>query len=381
MIYGERIKQVRELNGWTQTDVAKHHGVTQPFIAQIENGWTNAPDEFVQAFAFRTGFTRQFFEIPPDADLPLGSLLFRSRADMTEREQKALRAHASMAHEVLQRMIVGRTLKEPPTRVPHAPGDPERAASIARSELGLSPEQPVKHVIYTMESAGILVIGLPRAFVSGDAFCVWAMTTMGGRRPIVVMSSDRPADRVRLSAAHELGHLVMHNPLPASPDVHDEANRFAGAFLLPADAFRQEITRATTLETFLSIKLKWGISVQAAIVRAHELELITQRKYRTLFQRLSAKGWRTHEPLSNRVPLERPRAFRQIAELIYGRRLDYTKIARDVRYPEAFLKELMEAHAGRDAAVAQPSKPESQPVVENRPGVLTFSKNRRTTEP
>jgi Zn-dependent peptidase ImmA (M78 family) len=95
----------------------------------------------------------------------------------------------------------------------------------------------------------------------------------------------------------------MHNPLPASPDVHDEANRFAGAFLLPADALKQEITSATTLETFLSIKLKWGVSVQAAVVRAHELGLITPRKYRTLYQRLSQKGWRVHEPLSNRGPV------------------------------------------------------------------------------
>ena len=367
MTYGERIKQVRELHGWTQTEVAKKHRVTQPFIAQVENGWTKAPDEFMQSFVFRTGFPRSFFEVPPQTDLPLGSLLFRSRADMTQREQKALRTHASMAHEVLHRMLAGKSVKEPPIRVPNVPGDPERAATVARSELGLAPDQPVKHVLHTMESAGVLVIGLPRAFVSGDAFCVWAPTDNGGRRPIVVLSADRPADRVRLSASHELGHLVMHHPLPASPDVHDEANRFAGAFLMPADAMRQEITRTTTLETFLSIKLKWGISVQAAIVRAHELGLITPRKYRTLFQRLSAKGWRTHEPLSSRVPLERPRGFRQITELLYGRRLNYAKIAEDIKYPEPFLRALLESHAGRDS-----SQPPAKVTGLDRGDVIRF---------
>lgn len=379
MIYGDRVKQVRELNGWTQTDVAKQHGVTQPFIAQIENGWTPAPDDFIQAFIFRTGFPRSFFESPPTSDLPLGSLLFRARADITEREQKALRTHASMAHEVLDRLIAGRAVKDIAVRVPHVPGDPERAATIARSELGLPPDQPIKHVIHTMESAGIMVIGLPRAFVNGDAFCVWAPTSLGSRRPIVVMSSDRPADRVRLSAAHELGHLVMHNPLPASPTVHDEANRFAGAFLLPADALRQEIPKAITLETFLSIKLRWGISVQAAIFRAHELGLITPRKYKTLYQRLSAKGWRTHEPLSSRVPLERPRAFRQIAEMLYGKRLDYERIAREINYPEPFLRELLEAHAGRDVApqaAPEPPAPDATAPRAQARGVITFRKNR-----
>ena len=370
MIYGERIKQVRELNGWTQTEVAAQHGVTQSFVAQVENGWTKAPDEFMQSYVFRTGFPLHFFEAAPETDLPLGSLLFRARADMTEREQKALRAHASMAHEVLSRMLVGKTIQEPPMRVPNVTGDPERAAIIARSELGLSPDQPVKHVLHTMESAGILVIGLPRAFVSGDAFCVWAPTINGARRPIVVLSSDRPADRVRLSAAHELGHLVLHHPLPASRSVHDEANKFAGAFLLPADAMRQEITKAMTLEMFLSLKIKWGVSVQAAIVRAHELELITPRRYKELFQRLSAKGWRTHEPLSSQVPLERPRGFRQIAEMLYGKRLDYQKIADEIRYPEPFLRELLEAHASKGDTLS-PAKIDQ---ATRDAGVLKFPK-------
>ncbi len=356
MIYGERLKQVRELNGWTQTEVAGALAVTQPFVAQIENGWSKPPDDYIQSFVFRTGFPLRFFEIPPETDFPLGSLLFRARAAMTEREQKVVHRHAQMAYELLRRMIAGRRVKEVAVRVPNVPGDPERAAVIARSELGLSPDEPVKHLIHTMESAGVLVIGLPRAFVDGDAFCAWALSNDGQRHPIIVLSSERPADRVRHSSAHELGHLVMHQPLPSRPDVHAEADRFAGAFLLPADAMRQEIAGATTLETFLNIKVKWGISVQAAIIRAHQLELITPRKYRTLFQFLSARGWRTHEPLSNQVPLEKPRAFRQIAETVYGTsRLDYAKIADDVQYPVSFVQELLEAHASKRALAPPPA--------------------------
>lgn len=372
MIHPDRVRQVREFLGWTQTEVARQLGVTQPFIAQIESGRTLAPDGFMQSYAFLTRFPPQFFESPPpEIELPMGSLLFRARADMRERERKALRIHASMAFEVLQRMLAFRPVKEVPLAIPSAPGDPEHAAEVARSELGLPPDRPIKHVIHAIESAGVLVIRLPRAFSDGDGFCVWALDGSRGRRPVVVLSADRPADRVRFSAAHELGHLVMHQPLPAAREVHAEADRFAGAFLLPRDAMRNEVTRPVTLETFLSIKLKWGVSVQAAVMRAYRLELITQRKYQALFRRLSARGWRTHEPMSTRVPLERPRAFRQIAELVFGRRLDYGKIAAQVRYPEAFLRELFEAHAGRD-----PPHPASEDEQVNRGGVLNFPKKR-----
>ena len=371
MIHPERVKQVRELREWTQTEVARQLGVTQPFIAQIESGRAPAPDAFLQSYVFLTGFPPQFFESPPpESELPMGSLLFRARADMRERERRSLRVHASMGYEVLHRMLALRPVKEVALAMPSAPpGDPEHAAEIARSEIGLPPDQPIKHVIYAMESAGVLVIALPRSFSNGDGFCVWALDGSRGRRPVVVLSADRPADRVRFSAAHELGHLVMHQPLPASREVHAEADRFAGAFLLPRDAMQNEVTTPVTLETFLGIKLKWGVSVQAAVRRAYDLALITQRKYQVLFRRLSARGWRTHEPMSTRIPLERPRAFRQVAELVFGRRLDYSKIAAEVAYPEAFLRDLFEAHAGRGGSL-----PASGITQVSRGGLLSFPK-------
>ena len=370
MIYGERIRQVRELLGWTQTDVAIQAGVKQPFVAQIENGKARAPDDFMRAFVFRTRFPLQFLEQPPaEVELPLGSLMFRAKASMREREQKAVRAHASMAHEFLHRIMHGRQINGPTVRVPSVKDDPELAAATARSELGLSPNQPVKHVLHAMESAGVTVIGLPRSFDKGDAFCAWILTENGERRPTVVLSADRPADRLRLSASHELGHLVMHQPLPATPDIHVEADRFAGAFLLPPDAMRSEVTRPVTLETFLNIKLKWGTSVQAGIVRAFHLGLISKRKYHSLFRLLTSRGWKLREPLSNRVPLEKPRTLRQVAEMVFGRRLNYAEIARQTNYPEGFVRELLESHAGRD----QPT--EAQPVAEKTRGsVVQFKK-------
>lgn len=355
MIYGDRVRQVRELFGWTQKDVATQAVVKQPFVAQIESGKARAPDNFMRALVFRSRFPLQFFEQPPaDVELPLGSLMFRAKASMREREQKAVRTHASMAHEFLHRMMSGRQINSPPIRIPSIKDDPELAATVARSELGLAPRQPIKHVLHAMESAGVVVIGLPRSFEKGDAFCAWVLTEDGERRPIVVLSADVPADRLRLSAAHELGHLVMHQPLPASPAIHAEADRFAGAFLLPADAMQGEVTRPVTLETFLNIKLKWGTSVQAGIMRAFHLGLISERKYHSLFRLLSARGWRLREPLSNRVPLEKPRIIRQIAEMVFGRRLNYAEIAQQTAYPEGFVRELLESHAGRDQPTTKP---------------------------
>jgi Zn-dependent peptidase ImmA (M78 family) len=152
-----------------------------------------------------------------------------------------------------------------------------------------------------------------------------------------------------MSAAHELAHLVMHQPVTASvSEMEDQAKRFASAFLLPAEAIRQELVGPVTLDSFVNMKLRWGVSVQALIVRAHDLQIVTDRKYRTLFQQLSARGWRLNEPLSTKVPLERPRAVRQVAELLYGKKINYAKAAADLHYPESFLRALFEAHASKE---------------------------------
>ena len=114
-----------------------------------------------------------------------------------------------------------------------------------------------------------------------------------------------------MSVSHELGHLVMHQPLTVGMgDVGRQAREFAGCFLLPENAMRHDLMPPVTIDTFLNLKTKWGVSMQALIMRAHQLEIITPRKKDYLFSKLRSRGWFIREPLSHAVPLEKPRAIR-----------------------------------------------------------------------
>ena len=359
MIYGARIKQVRELRGWTQQKLADILKVTQSFVAQVEKEWSQAPEDFVTTLVFRSGFQKSFFERPPNDGMPYGSLLFRAHSQMSDRGKRAVHRHAEMAYDLVRQMVSNPAVKEVAVRVPNCHGyNPEQAAMVARSECGLAPDAPVKHMISILENAGVLVMALPVPFENGDAFSAWAIDG-NRRRPIVVLSANRPADRLRMNAAHELGHLVMHSPASGTPKkMEDEAKAFASAFLLPPDAMHAHIMLPLTLDDFVPMKLNWGVSIAGLIARAHALGIITPRKYRTLFQKLGARGWKHHEPLSHRVPLERPRAVRQIAELLYGgRRIDYTRMAADTGYPGWFVKELIDVHAATGAKTTTEPEP------------------------
>src|SRR5260370_31893651 len=149
-----------------------------------------------------------------------------------------------------------------------------------------------------------------------------------------------------MNVAHELGHLVMHKPI-VNPirEMEEQAFHFAAEFLMAENRMRLEIVPPVNLDTFASLKQRWGVSIAALIMRARKLEIIKQRKYAQLFQQLSARGWRMREPRMFDVPVEKPRAVRQIAEMVYGNPIRYQKLAEDVGMPENFVRAIIESRA------------------------------------
>jgi Zn-dependent peptidase ImmA (M78 family) len=168
-----------------------------------------------------------------------------------------------------------------------------------------------------------------------------------------------------MSIAHELGHLVMHKPI-VNPvrEIEEQAFQFAAEFLMPANRMRLEIVPPVTLDTLASLKQRWGTSIAALILRARDLEIIKQRKYMELFQQLSARGWRTREPRMFDVAVEKPRAVRQIAEIVYGEPIRYKKLAEDVGMRENFVRAIIEAHSRKvpEQLTAETEKPKAQVV-------------------
>lgn len=150
-----------------------------------------------------------------------------------------------------------------------------------------------------------------------------------------------------LALAHETGHLVLHRSLQGElKGIDQEANRFAAALLLPKAAMLQEIVPPVTLTSLAELKPRWGVSIQALIYRARDLGIITDRQFRYLFEQLSRRGWRKQEPLA--IPVERPRAVRKMAEILYGVPIDHRQFAARAGFRPQFAKDILELHASRE---------------------------------
>ncbi|MDT7543367.1 MAG: hypothetical protein QOE33_3271 [Acidobacteriota bacterium] len=349
-INGDRLKQAREIKGLTQAELAERIHVSQSTIAHLESNnkqlILQPSDSIIEAIAIQTGFSIPFFyqESPPE--FPLGSLLFRSRRSTLKREDKR-RFHqlGCLIYEIAEKMT--KRVNTIQIKIPKVGNeDPTVAARITRAELGLSPDTPVRNLLNQLEKNGVLVFALPHTVDEQDAFSVWADTQP--RRPVIVISDNKPADRKRFSLAHELGHLVMHDTFPQGlKKVEDEADLFAGEFLLPEDAMRREIVPPVTLTTLAEKKPRWGVSISALIVRARRLEIITERQAKYLHMQMRDNEWDKKEPENLHFKAEKPRALKRMAELLHGVPVDVAKVAAYNIAPLKLIDEVLSAHADK----------------------------------
>jgi Zn-dependent peptidase ImmA (M78 family) len=128
-------------------------------------------------------------------------------------------------------------------------------------------------------------------------------------------------------------------------ELEHEAYAFASELLMPKAALMQELTTPVTLATLAPLKLRWRVSLQALIRRARDLAIVSERQYYYLSEQIARSGLRTAEPPNLAVPIERPRALRQLAELLYGRPIDLRRLAIDANLTPQFLGDVLNAHA------------------------------------
>jgi Zn-dependent peptidase ImmA (M78 family)/transcriptional regulator with XRE-family HTH domain len=326
MIYGERIRQAREFNGLTQTQLANAIGVKQAAISQMEYSQFEPTESLVQGIAKKTGFLPSFFELEPDDNLPLGTLNYRARRSAASREEMTVYQYANLLYQQAKRICLD--VRMPPNRLPQLRDVSIRqAAQVTRDVMGLTPKEPVKKLLTTIENNGVMILNVHRDIRKIDAFSTWAK--FDEERPVIVLLTGRPMDRIRFSTTHELGHLVLHQSIRSSLKLlENEANEFASEFLMPEQAMREEMIPPITLTLLAKLKLRWGVSMQALIMQAYNLKIITQRQVKYLFTQMSAQGWRMKEPSNLDAKLELPHLVKDMIESKYKTRADYASDAR-----------------------------------------------------
>jgi Zn-dependent peptidase ImmA (M78 family)/transcriptional regulator with XRE-family HTH domain len=155
--------------------------------------------------------------------------------------------------------------------------DPIAAAQHLRRRWQLG-DQPIAHLVRTLESRGVIVA----MFGLAGSKRIDAFSTSRTPRPVVVLTSDKDdVYRHRFNAAHELGHLVLHTEaLPGDVQHEREANAFAAEFLCPAHKLAAELPSRVDFGALLRLQGKWGVSLESLLYRSQELGVLSDASHR-----------------------------------------------------------------------------------------------------
>ncbi|MGW4644013.1 helix-turn-helix domain-containing protein [Sphaerisporangium sp. NPDC004334] len=291
-----RLTQARRLAAMTKKDLAERVGVTPAAIGQYETGTTHPRPDLIPRLADALDVPPAFFlSGRPHGKLDGSMAHFRSlRSTRVHQRAKAV-AFVEQVWELTH--ALEKRVQLPPVDLPgfsggevHAgaepPRDPAAAARALRGHWALG-TGPIAHLVRHMEAHGIVVVLPPP---DEDATTVDAFSTSHLPRPIVVLTANRFDDihRYRFTAAHELGHLVLHGDTAAGDLQQErEADAFAAEFLTPRDSILPELPRRLDLRKLAELKNTWGVSVDSLLYRCREVGLLSDSSTGRAYQRLA----------------------------------------------------------------------------------------------
>ena len=216
----------------------------------------------------------------------LESVRFRTRARVHGREQ--ILAIVSMWLDAYTRLEAD--LKQPRLfrfKVEHPSNHaiiPDETAQAARRATRLGPEEAVRDICGLLEENGVKLLLLE---TKRDSFFGLSVGAPDGGPAVIVNTWDRiSVERWIFTAAHELGHLLLHpseyrreaTELPAQTE--READIFASEFLMPEEAFAPAWNRTRG---------------HPLLVRVLKVKRIFRVSYKTVLYRLVKSGYRTPE--------------------------------------------------------------------------------------
>ena len=347
-----RLTQARQLAAMTKKGLADRIGVTAAAIGQYELGLTKPRPDLISLLADVLGVPPQFFlSGRPHARLDASMAHFRSlRATRAYQRAKAT-SFTELVWELTY--ALEKRVQLPWIDLPgfaggevhsgtELPRDPAAAAQALRAHWKLG-TGPISHLVRRMESHGIVAVTPP---ADEDAATVDAFSTSRLPRPIAVLTPNRTDNvyRHRFSAAHELGHLVLHGDIaPGDLQQEREADIFAAEFLTPRNSILPVLPGRVDLGKLVKLQREWGVSVKSLLYRCRELGLLSDSASSRAHQRLhllsDQPGFRG-DPASA-YPGEQPAMLSRAFDLGADNGLTMQALAEELAWPPAWVRMLL----------------------------------------
>jgi len=301
--FAERLKSARLMNGLSLQGLADkiNNRVTKQSLSKYELGQVVPDSEMIGILSEALGVRPDYFF--SNQMLEFGTIEFRKLENYPAKERTRI---VEIAKDELGRyleleQILGIETKfENPIQniTIRSQEDIELAAETLRGYWGLG-TGALSNVIELLEDHHVKVLEIDST-EEFDGFCTWVN---GKNIPLIVLNKAKLSevpDRKRFTALHELAHLLLDvNHLPEK-EKEKFCHAFATAMLIPRDTLKRELggnRSKLSFQELAAIKQQYGISMQAIVYRAKDLQLISENYLRQFYIVFNQLGYRQQEPV------------------------------------------------------------------------------------
>lgn len=312
--FGQRLKAARVMAGLSMDALVAKMGqrVSKQAISKYENGLMSPDSAILIALSDALGVKPDYFF--SQYEIAIDSVNFRKKAALGKKTVESLKARIKDTIERYSELEAffppAPPFSNPASNITVSGfADIQASAMELRSAWGLGAEGPVGYVIDVLEEHSIRVLEIDDSD-GFDGLSGWVNSS-----PFIVLNSDSPSDRKRLTALHEFAHLSLKFSDSLSASEQEKlCHSFGGVFLLPREVLIKELGAKRLEVSFFELdrlKKQYGISMQAIMYRARQEGIISEYVHESFSREISAKGWRKQEP--NRYPIEEhPVRFEQL---------------------------------------------------------------------
>jgi Zn-dependent peptidase ImmA (M78 family)/DNA-binding XRE family transcriptional regulator len=283
----ENISRIRKSQGYNIQELASKCGLSRQAYSNIENGRAEPKSTtLIKLAEVLNADIVDLLASPPE----FSSLRFRSCKSLTKKE---LNQRQQIIYDVnrwlkdyndLYRFLDYDEKPFPDIKTK----DPQKAAKKIRDYIGINEDEPVIDIMGLLENK--LDIKFYLAASKLKQFFGFSIGKEDGGPAIIINTNENISiERKIFTAAHELGHLLLHKPsyiqkeTEENEDEEKEANSFAGHFLLPQSGFEKELEETKGLhwiDAILHIKRKFKISYLTVLQRLKDMKYTDNDIYR-----------------------------------------------------------------------------------------------------
>lgn len=286
-IFGIRLHEARLMTGWSMEQLSEKTGrkIAKQSISKYENYQMMPRQGTIAALSAALDISPEYFE---GSNIRIDMPMLRNTLNTTLSPTDSARLEAMLSFWAEQYIKAEEktNMKTPfinPLKdiLAEDISDVSTAASLLRTAWHCG-DGPIPSLLRLMERKGIKILDkkLPGGVLG---LSTWA----DDRYPLVAidMSHEKHTpERLRFTAAHELGHLVLNIPQDTDDAKREKlCNMFAGCFILPKDTLIEELggshRDSLTLEELVDLHEVYGVSIAALVHEAWDFGIIPREHY------------------------------------------------------------------------------------------------------